>query len=68
MKHHMIRNELHPGITMHKIPVQASVEGAMFVLGITVLFLVGLPGAVYFLVLAVLCGIGIAGLLQWMHR
>ena len=49
----------HPGISMHKLPVGGNVMGAVFVIGVVVMFLVGIPLARWFL----LGGIVLGGLL-----
>jgi len=63
-----IDNELHPGITMHKIPVKAGFPGVLFTIGIMAVYLMGIPDLIYFLVLAVVLGIGVAVLLRFVPR
>lgn len=58
-------NELHPGITMHKIPVQAGFPGLVFTTGMLSVFLMGIPALIYFLVFAAVLGIGFAVLLRF---
>jgi UDP-N-acetylmuramyl pentapeptide phosphotransferase/UDP-N-acetylglucosamine-1-phosphate transferase len=58
---------LHPGITMHKIPV-AGVGGLIFAVGIFVLALIGLPIAKWFLVGAVILGVGVVGVLRLFRK
>jgi UDP-N-acetylmuramyl pentapeptide phosphotransferase/UDP-N-acetylglucosamine-1-phosphate transferase len=54
----------HPGITMHKIPVAGTVGGFIFAIGIIVLALIGLPLAKWFLLAAVILGVGVVGILR----
>src|SRR5215469_14750879 len=68
MKIKGIYNELHPGITMHKIPVQAGLPGAVFTIGMLSVFLMGIPALIYFLVFATVLGIGFALLLRFIPR
>ena len=63
-----IDNELHPGITMHKILVKAGFPGVLFTIGIMAVYLMGIPDLIYFLVLAVVLGIGVAVLLRFVPR
>jgi UDP-N-acetylmuramyl pentapeptide phosphotransferase/UDP-N-acetylglucosamine-1-phosphate transferase len=57
----------HPGISIHKIPV-AGVGGLIFAVGIVVLALVGLPIAKWFLVGAVILGVGVVGILRLVRK
>ncbi|HKD14760.1 MAG TPA: hypothetical protein VKE71_09455, partial [Candidatus Angelobacter sp.] len=68
MKTMGIYNELHPGITMHKIPVKAGFPGVLFTIGMMAVYLMGIPDLIYFLVLAVVVGIGVAVLLRFVPR
>lgn len=63
-----IYNELHPGITMHKIPVKAGFPGVLFTIGVMAVYLMGIPDLIYFLVLAVVLGIGVAVMLRFIPR
>ena len=63
-----IYNELHPGITMHKIPVKSGFPGVLFTLGMMAVYLMGIPDLVYFLVFAVVLGIGVAVMLRFIPR
>ena len=63
-----IYNELHPGITMHKIPVKSGFPGVLFTIGMMAVYLMGIPDLIYFLVLAVVLGIGVAVLLRFVPR
>jgi hypothetical protein len=55
---------LHPGITMHKIPVGAGFAGLIFTFGSLAIFLLGLPELWYFLAGALVLGGGIALVLR----
>lgn len=69
MKIRQIYNELHPGITMHKIPVKAGFAGLIFTVGTLTVFLIGIPALVYFLALACVLGIAVAVMLRFKdHR
>lgn len=46
----------HPGISMHKLPVGADIMGAVFAIGIVLMFVVGIPIARWFLIAGVLLG------------
>src|SRR5579864_8837407 len=61
-------NELHPGITMHKIPVKAGFAGLVFTLGMMFVCLMGIPAMLYFFVLAIMLGIGVAVMLRFIPR
>jgi hypothetical protein len=61
-------NELHPGITMHKIPVRAEFPGIVFTIGMLSVFLMGIPPLIYFLALATVLGIGFAVILHFTPR
>ena len=63
-----IYNELHPGITMHKIPVKAGFPGLIFTVGVLTVFLIGIPALTYFLVFAAVLGIGVAVMLRFIPR
>src|SRR5215471_2498669 len=60
-----IYNELHPGITMHKIPVKAGFPGLLFTIGMMAVYLMGIPALSYFLLLAIVLGIGVAVMLRF---
>ena len=60
--------ELHPGITMHKIPVQAGFPGVIFTIGMLTVFLLGIAALRYFLVFAVVLGIVFAVMLRFIPR
>ena len=63
-----IGNELHPGITMHKIPVKAGFPGLLFTIGMMAVYLMGIPALSYFLLLAIVLGIGVAVMLRFIPR
>ena len=58
---------LHPGITMHKIPVEGS-PGLLFVIGIVLMALISLPQARWFLALSVPAGLVIGIILRLTSR
>jgi hypothetical protein len=60
----MTNGRLHPGITMHKIPVGAGFAGLTFTIGSLVTLLAGLPILWYFIAGAVALGIGFAAILH----
>src|SRR5215470_3469592 len=68
MKTMRVDNELHPGITMHHIPVKAGFPGLLFTIGMMAVYLMGLPALSYFLVLAIVLGLGVAVLLRFVPR
>lgn len=68
MKIRQIYNELHPGITMHKIPVKAGFAGLIFTVGTLTVFLIGIPALIYFIVPACVVGIGFAVMLRFIPR
>jgi len=57
----------HPGITMQKIPV-AGAGGWMAAIGVVIIALIGLPIAKWFLLGAVLLGVGVVGILRWFRK
>ena len=65
MKNH--RASIHPGITMHKIPVKGPV-GLIFTVGVLIIFLLSLPEARWFLALSLPVGLIIAVLLRLTSR
>jgi hypothetical protein len=60
--------EKHPGITMHRIAVGGGIMGAVFAIGCSVIFLLGLPASRWFLLASVFVGIGVAVLLYVWHK
>jgi hypothetical protein len=57
----------HPGISMHKIPVQGGM-GLVFVIGLMVIFLMGLPQVRWFFLLSITPGLLIGAILCFIHR
>lgn len=68
MKIESFSGELHPGITMHKIPVGAGFPGLVFTIGVLAVFLMSIPALTYFLVFAIVLGIGFAVMLRFIPR
>src|SRR5215471_18589176 len=68
MKIEGFSGELHPGITMHKIPVQAGFPGVLFTIGMLTVFLLGIAALRYFLVFAIVLGIVFAVMLRFIPR
>jgi multisubunit Na+/H+ antiporter MnhG subunit len=58
----------HPGITIHKMPIAGSVGGFIFAVGIVVLAVAGLPFAKWFLLGAVILGVGVVGVLRFFRK
>jgi len=65
---HKDPNQLHPGISMHRLPIGEGFPGLVFAVGSIAIFLIALPSLWFFLGLAVLLGVGIAALLRFAHR
>jgi hypothetical protein len=59
--------EMHPGITMHKIPVKGW-AGLVFTVGILAMVLISLPAARWFLAIALPTGIVIGLILRFTSR
>ena len=57
----------HPGIAIHKIPVKGWV-GLVFVVGIMLLFLVGLPQVRWFFLLSLPTGLLVGTVMYFIHR
>ena len=55
----------HPGIRIDKIPVTATVGGLIFVIGIIVLGIVGVPAIRVFVLIGIPGGVLIAAFLYW---
>lgn len=68
MKIESFSGELHPGITMHKIPGGAGFPGLVFTIGVLAVFLMGIPALTYFLAFASALGIGFAVMLRFIPR
>jgi len=58
---------IHPGITMHKIPVKGSI-GLVFALGVLAMTLLSLPEARWFLAMSLPTGVVIGTILRWTRR
>jgi hypothetical protein len=58
---------LHPGITMHKIPVKGSM-GLVFTIGVLAMILFALPEARWFLALSLPIGVAIGVILRLTRR
>jgi lipopolysaccharide export LptBFGC system permease protein LptF len=58
---------LHPGITMHKIPVEGGI-GHVFTLGVLAMILLALPEARWFLALTLPIGVVIGIILRLTRR
>jgi hypothetical protein len=54
---------MHPGITMHKIPIKGGV-GLLFTVGMLIIFLIRLPEARVFLALSLPVGVVVAWILR----
>jgi hypothetical protein len=60
--------QLHPGITMHKIPVGGNVIGLVFAVGVIAMILIALPEARSFLALSLPIGVAIGIILRLTRR
>jgi hypothetical protein len=58
---------MHPGITMHKIPVEGA-AGLLFTVGVLVITLLSLPEARWFMALSLTAGAAIGIILRWTSR
>jgi len=59
---------LHPGISMHKLPISGGAVGLLFVVGSMLVFLLGIPAMRWFLGGSVVLGLGVAGGLWLFHE
>jgi hypothetical protein len=59
--------ELHRGITMHRLEIGSGFPALVFTVGCAAIFLIALPSLWYFLVFAATLGIGIAAVLRLFH-
>ena len=59
---------MHPGITMHKIPVEGDGMGLVFVIGVAAMIVIALPEARCFLALSVPTGAVIGIILRLTSR
>ena len=62
------RDRLHPGITMHKLPVSGNAVGLLFAAGSMAVFLVGVPSIRIFSLAVIPLGLTVALLLRSFHR
>ena len=61
-------DSLHPGISMHKLPVSGGAVGLLFAVGSMLVFLLGIPAMRWFLAGSGALGVGVAGGLWLFHR
>ena len=61
-------NDLHPGITIHNMPVGGGIPGLIFTIGSIAIFLIGFPLFWYILALAIVLGVVIAVILHHVHN
>jgi hypothetical protein len=59
--------KIHPGITMHKIPIKGA-AGLIFTVGMLIIFLIRLPEARWFLALSLPFGVIIGLILRLTSR
>lgn len=59
-----MREDRHPGINMHKLPVGGGFVGLLFAVGCSAIFILGFPTLWYFVALAFAFGIAIAVVLK----
>ena len=59
---------LHPGISMHKLPISGGAVGLLFVVGSMLVFLLGIQAMRWFLVGSGALGVAVAGGLWLFHR
>jgi hypothetical protein len=59
---------LHPGISMHKLPVSSGAAGLLFVAGSMLIFLLGIPALRWFLGVSIALGSAVAGALWLFHK
>jgi len=59
--------ERHPGISIHRIAVGGGIMGAVFGVGVCVIFLVGVVEVRWFLLMSLALGVAIAALLHFVH-
>src|SRR5215469_18715695 len=58
----------HPGINMHKLPVDGGFIGLLFAAGCAVVFILGFPTLWYFVVFSAGLGIAIALMIRYYHQ
>ena len=61
-------DRLHPGITMHKLPVSGNAVGLLFAAGSMTVFLVGVPSVRVFFLAAIPLGLAVTLALRFFHR
>lgn len=61
-------DRLHPGISMHKLPVSGGAVGLLFAAGSMLVFLVGIPSVRVFFLAAIPLGLGVAFALRFFHK
>ena len=61
-------DRLHPGITMHKLPVSGNAVGLLFAAGSMAIFLVGVPSIRVFSLATIPLGLAVALSLRFFHR
>jgi len=61
-------DRMHPGITMHKLPVSGNAVGLLFAAGSMAIFLVGVPSVRVFSLAAIPFGLAVALSLRWFHK
>ncbi|HEX4594139.1 MAG TPA: hypothetical protein VH157_07680 [Bryobacteraceae bacterium] len=59
---------LHPGISMHKLPVSGGAVGLLFAAGSMLVFLIGVPSVRVFFLAAIPLGLGFAFALRFFHK
>jgi hypothetical protein len=58
----------HPGISMHKLPVDGGFVGILFAVGCAIILLLGLPSLWYFVAFSAALGIAIAALIRFFQQ
>lgn len=58
----------HPGISMHKIPIDGGFIGLVFTVGCALIFLLGLPALWYFVVFSAALGVGLGLVFHLLNR
>lgn len=61
-------DRLHPGITMHKLPVSGNAVGLLFAAGSMAVFLVGVPSVRIFFLAAIPFGLAVTLALRFFHK
>jgi hypothetical protein len=60
--------ERHPGITMHRIAVGGTLMGALFAVGIVLIFVIGVPYGDWFVIASILVGTCVSVALYAWHE